>query len=87
MVKLAGPGISASIPQPQALLTSVAVVLELWSVLAQMVLLFWGFLLYFPSHKSMGCECGVDFLLLLLVWDRDVLQECCHMTLRVFNVF
>lgn len=90
MVKLAGPGISASIPQPQALLTSVAVVLELCLECAGangfIVLGFFTFFIFPPTSRwdasvvltsSSSSWCG----------NRDVLQECCRMTLRVFNVF
>lgn len=89
MVKLAGPGISASIPQPQALLTSVAVVLELCLECAGangfFVLGFFTFFIFPPTSRW-------DVSVVLTSsssWrgNRDVLQECCCMTLRVFNVF
>lgn len=90
MMKLAGPGISASILQPQALLTSVAAVLELCleCVGTNDCFIFWFFFPFcvFPPTSqwdvsvvltSSSSWCG----------NRDVLQECCHMTFCVFNVF
>lgn len=56
MVKLAGPGISASIPQPQALLTSVAVILELYLECAGIngfivLVFFFPFFIFPPTSR------------------------------------
>lgn len=92
MVKFAGPGISASIPQPQALLTSVAVDLEPCLECAGTNGCFgfffhFFFLSIFPPTSQWDVSVVLTSSSSSWCGNRDVLQECCHLTLRVFKVF